>query len=87
MTVCLSNAREHLPLDPASSQLQRLKEVYLKRWRTAGIGSKLEETYALAQQLRPAHAVLQWSRGLAKMPEEARISAARYMLDWLRVFA
>ena len=64
MTVCLSNAREHLALDPASSQLQRLKEVYLKRWRTAGIDSKLEETYALAQRLRPAHGVLQWSRGL-----------------------
>jgi hypothetical protein len=87
LVVCLSNARELLVLGPASFQLQHLKEVYLKCWRTAGIGSNLEETYALAQQLRPAHGVLQWSRGLAKMPEEARISAARYMLDWLRVFA
>jgi hypothetical protein len=87
LVACLRNSGELLALHPASSQLQQLKQVYLERWRTAGIGSKLEETYALAQQLRPAHAVLLWSRGLAKMPEEARISAARHMLDWLRVFA
>ena len=87
LVVCVSNARELFALDAASLQLQRLKEAYVTVWRHAGFGSELEEACALVERLRPAHGVLQWSRGLASMSDEARASAARYMVGWLRTFA
>ena len=76
-----------LVLDAESSQLLRLKEAYFQVWRSAGFGGDLEQAYQVTQQVRPAHGVLQWSRVLANMAEEARIAAAHCMLDWLRAFA
>ena len=76
--VGLDNAGQLLKIDVASARLQRLSAAYLAAWRAAGHTRDLEHGLDLAQRLRPVHAVLQWSRGLTPMPQEARISAARH---------
>ena len=86
LVVCLDSARDVFGLEASSSHMQRLRRAYFKVWQDIGFDADIEGACALAQQLRPAHAVLQWSRGLASLPEEARVLAARYMMDWLRTF-
>ena len=85
--VSLDNAGQLLGMDRASLRLQRLSAAYFAVWRAAGHCQGLERALDLVQRLRPVHGVLQWSRGLAHMPQEARVSAAQYMMQWLRAFA
>lgn len=87
LDVSLTNACQFLTTDRASPRLQRVSAAYLAVWRAAGHARDLEHGLMLTQQLRPVHGVLQWSRGLAHMPQEARVSAAHYMMQWLRAFA
>jgi hypothetical protein len=87
LDVSLDNACQLLTTDRANPRLQRVSAAYLAVWRAAGHAGDLERGLVLAQQLRPAHGVLQWSRGLAHMPQEARVSAAQHMMQWLRAFA
>jgi hypothetical protein len=85
--VSLDNASQLLGLDRGSPPLQRLSASYFGVWRAAGHCQDLERSLDLVQRLRPVHGVLQWSRGLGHMPQEARVSAAQYMMQWLRAFA
>jgi hypothetical protein len=73
-------------LEKSSSWFQRLRDCYLDLWTEYVPGEKLEEAFALAQQLSPIPSALRWLPVLANMDEATRNKYSEAIPSLLREF-
>jgi hypothetical protein len=64
----------------------RLTEDYFDVWRQSGCDADFQQALSIVRALAPVSGALQWSRGIDRMPADARAIMASHIVKHLRAF-